>query len=136
MTRNCKMIGAFESFLSLPEQDRREVFEVAAGRLDTFPSYVEKDFWVCLVLDLLYNKLSDKHPKLLFKGGTSLTKAFGLIRRFSEDIDIVVYRDGLGFLGERDPIIAENLSGKNGESCLKSSGPRAARIFSESLGQH
>ena len=106
------MIGAFESFLSLPEQDRREVFEVAAGRLDTFPSYVEKDFWVCLVLDLLYNKLSDKHPKLLFKGGTSLTKAFGLIRRFSEDIDIVVYRDGLGFLGERDPIIAENLSGK------------------------
>lgn len=106
------MTGAFESFLSLPEHDRRDAIEATAVRLETFPSYVEKDFWVCLVLDLLYNKLSEKHPRLLFKGGTSLTKAFGLIRRFSEDIDIVVHRGGLGFLGERDPIIADHLSGK------------------------
>ena len=62
------MNGAFTSFLSLPEQDRRDVFAAAAVRLDTLPSYVEKDFWVCLVLDLLFNRLADRHPKLLFKG--------------------------------------------------------------------
>ena len=106
------MNGNSESFLSLPEQDLRDVFEAAASRLDTLPGYVEKDFWVCLVLDVLYNRLPDGHPKLLFKGGTSLSKAFGLIHRFSEDIDLVVYRDGLGFEGERDPTVASNLSNK------------------------
>ena len=73
------MSGNTESFLTLPEQDRRDVFEAAASRLDTLPGYVEKDFWVCLVLDALYNRLPDGHPRLLFKGGTSLSKAFGLI---------------------------------------------------------
>ena len=54
------MNGDYQSFLSLPEQqDRRDVFEAAARRLDTLPSYVEKDFGVCLVLDTLYNKLPD-----------------------------------------------------------------------------
>ena len=43
---------------------------------------MEKDFWVCLVLDLLFNRLPEGHPHLLFKGGTSLSKAFGLIRGF------------------------------------------------------
>ncbi len=95
------MSEAFESFLSLPEQGRRDVFEAAANRLDTLPSYVEKDFWVCLVLDVLYNQLPEGHPRLLFKGGTSLSKAFGLIKRFSEDVDLVAYRDSLGFEGGR-----------------------------------
>ena len=113
------MNEAFESFLSLPEQDRRDVFEAAASRLDTLPSYVEKDFWVCLVLDALYNRLPEGHPKLLFKGGTSLSKAFDLIRRFSEDIDLVVFRDGLGFAGERDPIVAKNLSNKKRDALFK-----------------
>ncbi len=106
------MIGDLASFLSLPARDRRDVCESAARRLDTLPSYVEKDFWVCLVLDVLYNRLPDGHPRLLFKGGTSLSKAFGLINRFSEDIDLVVFRDGLGFEGDRDPIASKNLSNK------------------------
>ncbi len=104
------MNRSFESFLVLPDQDRRDVFEAVASRLDTLPGYVEKDFWVCLVLEVLYNWLPDEHPRLLFKGGTSLSKAFRLIKRFSEDIDIVVFRDDLGFEGERDPTIATNLS--------------------------
>ena len=106
------MNGDYASFLSLPAQDRKDVCEAAARRLDTLPSYVEKDFWVCLVLDLLYNRLPDGHPRLLFKGGTSLSKAFGLIDRFSEDIDLVIFRDGLGFEGDRDPIVSQNLSNK------------------------
>ena len=113
------MNGAFESFLSLPEQDKRDVYEVAASRLDTLPSYVEKDFWVCLVLDVLFNKLPANHPKLIFKGGTSLSKVFGLIRRFSEDIDLVVDRGGLGFSGEHDPTSARDLSNKKRKALFK-----------------
>lgn len=103
---------SFERFLALPDQDRRDVFEAAADRLDTLASYVEKDFWVCLVLDALYNRLPEGHPRLLFKGGTALSKAFGLIRRFSEDINLVVYREGLGFGADRDPTSPDGLSNK------------------------
>lgn len=106
------MTGGFDSFLALPERDRRDVFEEAASRLDTLPHYVEKDFWVCLALDALFNRRPEGHPSLFFKGGTSLSKAFGLISRFSEDIDLVVSRDGLGFEGERDPTVASQLSNK------------------------
>ena len=51
------MNEAFESFFTLAEQDKRDVFEAAASRLGTLPAYVEKDFWVCFVLDALYNGL-------------------------------------------------------------------------------
>ncbi len=105
-------IESFESFLALPERDRRDVFEAVASRLDTLPSYVEKDFWVSLVLEVLYNQLPVEHPRLLFKGGTSLSKAFGLIRRFSEDIDLVVYREDLGFAGIHDPTVTGDLSNR------------------------
>ena len=113
------MTRGFESFLALPEQDRRDILEAAAARLDTLPSYVEKDFWVCLVLDTLFNQRPEGHPRLLFKGGTSLSKAFGLIERFSEDIDLVVFRDGLGFEGERDPTVASQLSNKKRAALFK-----------------
>ena len=105
-------LKSFEWFLALPERDKRDVFEAAASRLDTLPSYVEKDLWACLVLEALYNRLPAGQPRLLFKGGTSLSKAFELIRRFSEDIDLVVYRDDLGFSGIDDPTVVENLSNK------------------------
>ncbi len=107
-----RTLESFKAFLALPDQGKRDVFEAAASRLDTLPSYVEKDFWVCLVLEALYNWMPAGHPRLLFKGGTSLSKAFGLIQRFSEDIDLVVYRDDLGFAGASDPIAADNLSNK------------------------
>jgi hypothetical protein len=71
------MSADFERFLKLSDQERRDVFEAAADRLDTLPSYVEKDFWVCFVLDLLFNRMPKGHPRLLFKGGTALSKAFG-----------------------------------------------------------
>ena len=67
---------SFERFLALPDQDRRDVFEAAADRLDTLASYVEKDFWVCLVLDALYNRLPEGHPQ---NGvGSSPTRHFSL----------------------------------------------------------
>jgi predicted nucleotidyltransferase component of viral defense system len=57
---------------------------------------VEKDFWVTWTLDVLFNGLPVGHPRFLFEGGTSLSKAYGLIARFSEDIDITVFREHLG----------------------------------------
>lgn len=97
----------FAAVLSLPEQDRKGIFDKAATRLRGEASYMEKDFWVCLVLDALYHRLPDGHPRLLFRGGTSLSKAFGLIQRFSEDVDLTVYRGDLGFADQRDPTVAD-----------------------------
>jgi len=84
--------------------DRRALFEETALRIGCAPANVEKDFWVCWTLDALFNKITIK-PRLLFKGGTSLSKAFGLIKRFSEDIDVTVFRtdlDGVDFPTDDD----------------------------------
>ena len=105
------MSDSFERLLSLPDQIRKDVFERTADRLDAEPGNIEKDFWVCFVLDVLYNRLPEEHLPLLFKGGTALSKAFSLINRFSEDIDIVVDRNGLGFGTDQDPF-SSGLSGK------------------------
>ena len=62
---------------------------------------IEKDFWVCWILKQLFT-LKDQ-PPIIFKGGTSLSKGYGLIERFSEDIDLAFDRTAFGFTGERDP---------------------------------
>ncbi len=113
------MMDSFKRFLNLPEQEKKDVFAGVAERLNILPSYVEKDFWVCLILNLLYNELPEGHPKMFFKGGTSLSKAFGLIKRFSEDIDLVISRDDLGFRRDRDPTIPSDLSAKKQKSLLE-----------------
>ena len=90
------MNSNFLKVLQASESDRRNLFLETAVRLGTPLRNVEKDFWVCFVLDLLFNGKSDGEPRLLFKGGTSLSKAYDLISRFSEDIDITVYREDIG----------------------------------------
>lgn len=69
--------------------DRRLMIQEAAQRLGLLPVIVEKDFWVCWILGLIF---SDDHlaQGLVFKGGTALSKVYGVIRRFSEDIDLSV----------------------------------------------
>ena len=68
------------------------------------PAIVEKDFWVCWILQLLFAEPALKN-QLVFKGGTSLSKVFGLIDRFSEDIDLVLDWRLLGYdqEGANDP---------------------------------
>ena len=63
---------------------------------------VEKDFWVCWTLKQIFT-IDAFGEMLLFKGGTSLSKVFGAIQRFSEDIDLAVDYTLLGFVGDRDP---------------------------------
>lgn len=67
------------------DKERLDLFLTAAARMGTAVQNVEKDFWVCWTLDALFNGLEPSGPRLLFKGGTSLSKAFDLIPRFSED---------------------------------------------------
>lgn len=81
--------------------ERRLVFEAAAQRMALAPAVVEKDFWVCYTLDHLFHR-SGFAESMVFKGGTSLSKAFGLIERFSEDIDLILDWRLLGY-GEDEP---------------------------------
>ncbi|HEY5086982.1 MAG TPA: nucleotidyl transferase AbiEii/AbiGii toxin family protein [Gemmatimonadaceae bacterium] len=78
------------------EEDRRSLFLTTSRRLGTAVQNVEKDFWVSWTLDALFNGLPADAPRLLFKGGTSLSKAYSLIDRFSEDVDVTVHRADLG----------------------------------------
>lgn len=104
------MNPAFHSVITASDAERRDLFLGASARLGAAVQNIEKDFWVCWTLDVLFNGLAAGGPRLLFKGGTSLSKAFGLISRFSEDIDITVFRDDLGQNAEIADLNA--LSGK------------------------
>jgi len=77
------------------EEERRLLFTEAAARLHLSAVAVEKDFWVCWILAHVYAE-SPWKDVLTFKGGTSLSKCFQVIERFSEDIDLVVDRSFLG----------------------------------------
>lgn len=90
------------NFLSFTEDRRRIVCEQAQDQLGLPPAAIEKDFWVCWTLEKLFN-LPEWGAHLIFKGGTSLSKGWALIDRFSEDIDIVINRDALGFGGDKAP---------------------------------
>ena len=90
------------SIVKMSSADRALAFEQAAIRKGLgAPLIIEKDFWVCWVLKEIF--ASKNFPPPLFKGGTSLSKAYGLIDRFSEDIDLVIDRHAIGFEGGSDP---------------------------------
>lgn len=87
----------------LPVADRAALFgETGAGR-GVADAIIEKDFWVCWSLKRLFGLPKGAAASLVFKGGTSLSKAFGAIRRFSEDIDLSFDRAELGYTGDRNP---------------------------------
>ena len=94
-------------FARQPSADLRRFFQEAGAQRGIAPHIVEKDFWVCWLLRLVFSD-----PKLgghlVFKGGTSLSKVFGLIQRFSEDIDLSVDPAWLGFAGTARPDAAPN----------------------------
>jgi len=73
-------------FLKLPADERRLYIEQAALRRNVSPVVLEKDLWVCWLLCILFE--SDFAASLVFKGVTSLSNVFGVIERFSEDIDL------------------------------------------------
>ena len=82
-------------------KDREALFNQTYNDKGISPEVVEKDFWVCWTLHQIVQLQG--LPRLIFKGGTSLSKVFGIIERFSEDIDLVINRHQLGFNDENDP---------------------------------
>lgn len=91
-----------DKFANEPANTQKETFSEAAGRMGVSPIIIEKDFWVCWALKRLFS-LPDIGVGLIFKGGTSLSKGYNAISRFSEDVDISLDRQNLGFVDERDP---------------------------------
>ena len=75
-----------ESWFTLSRKDQAEALEVAAGMTGRPPHLLEKDIWVVWTLSAIYR--SPLADKLTFKGGTSLSKVYKIIDRFSEDIDL------------------------------------------------
>lgn len=80
-----------DEFARRPAEDRRAYIEEAAARRDLTPIIIEKDFWVCWTLRHLVRAL-DLAGHMTFKGGTSLSKAYDIVQRFSEDIDLTISR--------------------------------------------
>lgn len=73
----------------LSHSEREELFIVTAREVNLPEAMVEKDFWVCWTLDYLFHE-SPWKKQFAFKGGTSLSKCYDLIDRFSEDIDLIL----------------------------------------------
>jgi predicted nucleotidyltransferase component of viral defense system len=77
-------------------EDRLDLFELIAEESMLPSAVIEKDFWVCYILNHLFHQ-SEYQKQIVFKGGTSLSKAYNLINRFSEDIDLVIDWRLLGY---------------------------------------
>jgi len=90
----------------LDRPDRADLFNETAARMGLNPVIVENDFWVCWILKHLFT-ITEFSDRLVFKGGTSLSKCFNLIQRFLEDIDIAVNFEKLGYYDIKDPRQAE-----------------------------
>ncbi len=78
-----------KKFSIIKEEERAIFITEAAARLGLHPVIIEKDFWVTWTLARLFEQ-EPLRSGLVFKGGTSLSKVFGVINRFSEDIDLSI----------------------------------------------
>ena len=114
----------------LPFTDRMDLFLATARRRGLTAEIIEKDFWVCWTLKRVFT-LPDPPAGLLFKGGTSLSKVFGVIERFSEDVDLSFNRAELGFRGDSDPLNAT--TGKKRKHGLEALAETCQRVIREKL---
>lgn len=94
--------------LHLNNEAFRELVEFAADFFGYEQSHVEKDYWVCKILKEL--AASDFSSNIYFKGGTSLSKAFGIIDRFSEDLDLFVFSGNTNSSKQAEKNLNRNIS--------------------------
>ncbi|MDE3211638.1 MAG: nucleotidyl transferase AbiEii/AbiGii toxin family protein [Bacteroidota bacterium] len=90
--------NALQEWFKLTDQNRLNIFLETAKRKSLNESSIEKDWWVVHTLSVIFSMNSAN--ALIFKGGTSLSKGWNLIQRFSEDLDLALDREFLGFPGE------------------------------------
>lgn len=112
-----------DRFLQIKDTDKNIIYRKASEATGLSEGILEKDFWVSWTLKELFalDKIKDN---LTFKGGTSLSKIYKVIDRFSEDIDVSIERSYLGFKDAKDPANvgtkkAKKLIQELGESCQK-----------------
>lgn len=110
-------------WLAIPDSTKEQIYIQISEKTGMAPFAVEKDWWVTQTLALIFEMEVGKH--LVFKGGTSLSKAFKLIERFSEDVDLAIDRSFLGF--------GENLSNSKRTELRKKAGEYTTGPFLEEL---
>lgn len=113
------------NWFSLKAAERGEIFQETGKRAGLPATAIEKDWWVCLALNLVFS--SEYAPHFVFKGGTSLSKGWNLIERFSEDIDLAIDRSFLGFEGD--------LSKTQVKKLRKASSAFISKEFTQTLAQ-
>jgi hypothetical protein len=102
-----------DAYLGLTASEQSEALLVAASETGRAAHLLEKDIWVVWALDLLFT--SPFGERLVFKGGTSLSKAYGIIDRFSEDIDLTYDVRGMvpDLVGDTDGLPPSKSQAKN-----------------------
>ena len=105
-----------DRYLQHTDEQNRSLLDTAAQRMPLAVQSIEKDFWVCWLLRVL-TQLDGTGSHLTFKGGTSLSKAYRIIDRFSEDIDLVVDRGALAL--DTDALPSDAHSPRQGKERAK-----------------
>lgn len=111
-----------DKFAKMPSIERNSVFINTAEKMGVSTAIIEKDFWVCWILEYLFSKFKYANS-IFFKGGTSLSKAYYLISRFSEDIDLIIEWKELNYLNN-EPY--ENRSNRKQDAFNKEANERTA----------
>jgi len=110
-----------------PDRRRQELFRETSRKMGVHEAIIEKDFWVCLILWILFS--SERWgDKVVFKGGTSLSKVYGAIERFSEDIDLILDWRELGY-SKDDPWLPESKNKK--DQFVKATTPMTRQFLNE-----
>lgn len=118
-----------KEWFKLPDETKLRIFNETGRSLGLLPFAVEKDWWVVHTLAVIYTM--DCAGSLVFKGGTSLSKGWNLIQRFSEDIDLVLDREYLGFPGELENADVRRLRRKSYEYLTETFTPELQKKFVE-----
>lgn len=97
------------------KDERQELFQEASAELGVTPAIIEKDFWVTWTLAALFSD-DELVGQLMFKGGTSLSKVYGVIERFSEDIDLILNWDSLSKAAPAEQQVSKSQDSKVGKA--------------------
>jgi predicted nucleotidyltransferase component of viral defense system len=110
-------------FYTIDKAEKEAIFNAIAAECSMTPFAVEKDWWVSRILNIIFQM--DIADHMVFKGGTSLSKAWKLINRFSEDIDLSIDREFFGFKG--------NLGKRQRDKLRKQAGEYVDEVFYKDL---
>ncbi|RYE34344.1 MAG: nucleotidyl transferase AbiEii/AbiGii toxin family protein, partial [Sphingobacteriales bacterium] len=115
-------------WLKLNTEEQNELLGLVSNKTGLLAYVIEKDWWVTLALFAIFR--TQWKNNIVFKGGTSLSKSWGLIERFSEDIDLVIDRSVLGF---EENLSKNKIKELRKASCAFTSGPFRDALENELL---